>query len=468
MTGRNRMRSEFQGQFGRYRRFHFVGIGGIGMSGIAEILVRSGYEVSGSDLSVTPITENLRLLGIRVEVGHEGAYLGQAQVLVVSSAIREENPERREAERRGIPIVHRADMLAELIRRKDGITVCGTHGKTTTTSMAALVLIEAGLDPTVVNGARLEQLSSNAVRGDGRYLVAEADESDRSFLKFSPIYSIVTNIDEDHLDAYRDMEHLEDSFLEHMNRVPFHGAVIGCLDDRRLAPLLQKIHTRVVTYGLESQADITARNLWSEGFRTGYECFANGEALGTVEIQVPGRHNVLNSLAVVALGLELDIAFDVIRRALKDFRGAERRLERKGERDGVLVVDDYGHHPVEIQATLSACRSLRRRICAVYQPHRFSRTQNLMEETADCFNDADRVFLLDVYAAGEDPIEGVDSSRLAEAIGVRREVTYVPENEDIQAVLKRELIPGDLLLTIGAGSVWKVGEEFLADQEKSR
>lgn len=449
--------------FADIQRFHFVGIGGTGMSAIAEIMLLSGCTVSGSDLQGSAVIDRLRLLGARLSIGeHREANLGDAQAVVFSTAVAAENPELRGALERGLPVIHRAEMLARLMRFKRGITVTGTHGKTTTTSMIAWLLAEAGLDPTAVIGARLKAFGSNARLGKSDLLVAEADESDRSFLLLSPLYSVVTNIDLDHLDQYRDLSDLQGAFLEHMQKVSSQGAVIACLDDPNLRPLLKKVHHRVLTYGLKPEADFSARQIQTGALHSEYECVRKGEPLGRIELNVGGVHNVRNSLAAVSVGVLLDVPWGVMARSLRTFEGAERRLERKGERAGVWVMDDYGHHPVEIRATLNACRATGRRVVAVFQPHRYSRTQFLMKEFAQCFEEADCLYLLEVYPAGEKPIPGVDSQRLAQEIRRYRQVTQVGDREELVERLIRETRPGDLLLTLGAGDVWKVGETFLA------
>ena len=446
---------------GDIRKIHFVGIGGIGMSGIAEILIAKGYAVSGSDLSRSLILDRLSELGARIFLGHHETNLQDAEIVVFSSAIPAENPELREAQNRNTPLIHRAEMLARLMRLKKAITVSGTHGKTTTSAMITILLQEAGLDPTAVLGGRLKALGSSARLGKGSFFVAEADESDRTFLRLSPSYAVVTNIDLDHMDQYRGLEDLQEAFLEHMNKVPAEGAVVLCRDDANLRSLLKKVHRRVITYGFEQEVQVCASQvrigpLWSR-----YDCLHEGNPLGSVELNVPGRHNVLNSLAAVTLGLHLEIPFAVIACSLKAFRGAERRLEHKGERGGVWVMDDYGHHPAEVRAALESCKATGRRVLAVFQPHRYSRTQHLMREFGSCFEKADRLYLLDIYSAGEEPIPGVTSKRLAGEIRRHREVTYVPDTETIVELLEDEASPGDLLLTLGAGDVWKVADAFL-------
>jgi UDP-N-acetylmuramate--alanine ligase len=453
-------------ELGNTRALHFVGIGGIGMSGLAEILLQAGFQVSGSDLQNTPLVERLRQLGARVERGHRASNLQEADVVVFSSAVSPDNPELAAARQRGIPLLPRGELLAELMRSHLGISVAGTHGKTSTTSMIALLLTEARLDPTIVIGARHPLLGSNARLGKGRYFVAEADESDRSFLALRPVYAVVTNIDTDHMDQYRDLADLQDAFLQHMNRIPFYGKVIACLDDPNLREPVKKLHRPVLTYGTDAQSDILARDLELRGTGSAYYCYAGGRPLGRIELSVPGRHNVLNSLAAVATAQLLEIPFETVQRALEAFRGAERRMQRKGERDGVLVMDDYGHHPTEIRATLAACRLFGRRLVVVYQPHRYSRTKALFAETGSCFQEADLLFLMDIYPAGEEPASGVNSEKLAELIGIHQPVQYVSGRGRLVELLQAETRPGDLLLTLGAGDVWKIGEEFLEQNNK--
>ena len=447
--------------FEKITRFHFVGIGGIGMSGIAELLLRQGYHVSGSDQYAGPTVENLRGLGARIEIGHRSANPGWAEAVVYSSAINPDNPELVDARKRGIPLVHRAEMLSELMRYKKGITITGTHGKTTTTSMVASILLGASLDPTVVVGAKLPEIGSNAHLGQGEHMVVEADESDRSFLHFRPTYTLVTNIDQDHMDEYRDLKDLEETFLEHMKTIPFYGKLVACSDDPVLLQLLRNVHIPVVTYGLKSGADISADEVAFEGLQASYRALWNGDPLGQTQLGLPGRHNVLNSLGATALGLVLGIPFEVISESLRRFKGPERRLQLKGERLGVTVYDDYGHHPAEIKASLAACAPLKRRIVLIYQPHRFTRTLHSRDELVTSFSGADRLYLLDVYAAGEQPIEGVTSEDLAKRISEHRQAQYVGSSEEMLHVLETETAPGDLVLTMGAGDVWRIGEAFL-------
>jgi UDP-N-acetylmuramate--alanine ligase len=440
--------------FAKAQRVHFIGIGGIGMSGIAEIVLNLGYAVSGSDLRRTPITSRLESLGVVLYEGHAAANVVGSGVVVVSSAIDERNPEVAEARARKIPVIQRAEMLSELMRLKYGIAVAGMHGKTTTTSMVASVLAAGGLDPTVVVGGRVNALGSNARLGKSHYLVAEADESDRSFLKLAPILAIVTNLDREHMDCYRDMDDVEDAFVEFMNRVPFYGATVACADNPLLAKALQRVRRRVFTYGTSLTADYIVRSLPADG-----DCFSRFEVatgqgiLGPFELHVPGFHNVLNATAAVAIATQLDLPASAILQGLQSFRGVERRFEKKGNVAGVTVVDDYGHHPTEIRATLHAARDCgHARIHVLFQPHRYTRTRDMMDEFATCFNEADSVEILDIYAASEKPIPGIDTPALIQRIG-RPNISYAPSTEHaIQQILDRAS-SGDLILTLGAGSV---------------
>jgi len=453
---------------GKTRRVHFVGIGGIGMSGIAELLANLGYVVTGSDEIRSPITERLETLGIRVAYGHAAEHVGVADVVVTSSAVRPTNPEVVEAGRRQIPVIPRAEMLAELMRLRYSIAVAGAHGKTTTTSMIALVLERAGLDPTAVIGGRLSAFGSNARLGRGELMVAEADESDRSFLKLFPTIAVVTNIDNEHLESYGSFADLEQAFVDFANKVPFYGAVIACADDERLAAVIPRIGRRVITYGVASpDADITADDVALGALRVsatvkrralrGSDVVKTTAPLGSLTLHVPGRHNLLNALATVAVGLELGLPFERIAAGLDEFRGAERRFEVRGEPNGILVVDDYGHHPTEIAAVIDAARSLGRRILVAFQPHRYSRTRALMDEFGPALAGADRVLLTDIYAAGEDPIPGTDVEALAASI--RRSVPaleVVPALADLPRAIARSAHPGDVVITLGAGSIGSV------------
>jgi UDP-N-acetylmuramate--alanine ligase len=449
---------------GKIRRIHFVGIGGIGMSGIAEVLLNLGYTVSGSDLKATGVTERLAKLGARISEGHAAATVHGAQVVVTSSAVSPDNPEVFEATRLQIPVIPRAEMLAELMRLKFNVAVAGAHGKTTVTSMIAVMLAEANLDPTAVVGGRLDAFGSSARLGKGELMVVEADESDRSFLYLMPTIAVVTNIDREHLDHYRDLEEIASAFVSFMNKVPFYGAVIACTDapwGDLFRSLVPRIRRRVVTYGLEPGADVTGRVVELNSHGSKFEAAAKGKALGTFTVQVAGRHNVQNALAAVAVGLELDLDPDQIRSGLEHFRGVDRRFQVKAEWNDILVVDDYGHHPTEIRAVVEAARLRRpRRIMAIFQPHRFTRTKFLMDDFAHCFNGCERVYVLDIYPASEPPIPGINSQRLVERmheLGLDR-ARYAPSEREVMREVLEDVRPGDLLLTIGAGSVWKVGE----------
>ena len=403
--------------FARIQRIHFVGIGGIGMSGIAEVLLNLGYKVSGSDLRRSAITDRLAARGAMIFEGHEAANVPGAEVVVTTSAVSATNPEVAEAHRLKIPVIQRAEMLAELMRLKYGIAVAGMHGKTTTTSMVAAVLAEAGLDPTVVVGGRVAAMDSNARLGKSQYLVAEADESDRSFLKLSPIHSVVTNLDREHMDTYHSMEDVENTFVEFMDRVPFYGMIIACNDDERVRALLPRVRRRTVTYGTREDSDFRIFDISTDGFASTWRVCYRGSEMGQFRLNVPGHHNVLNATAALAVGVGLDIPADKIRDGLDGFRGVDRRFQLRGEVRGVKVIDDYGHHPTEIVATLAAARQCGfGRIHVIFQPHRYTRTRDLLPQFAQCFAAADSVQVLDIYAASESPIEGINGEALAGAI----------------------------------------------------
>ncbi|MCW5970519.1 MAG: UDP-N-acetylmuramate--L-alanine ligase [Blastocatellales bacterium] len=456
--------------FKKYQHIHFVGIGGIGMSGIAEVLLNLGYRVSGSDVRRSAITDRLESLGGKVFEGHAAANIEGAHVVVTSTAVRADNVEVAEAVRRQIPVIPRAEMLAELMRLKYGIAIAGSHGKTTTTSMVATVLDRAGFDPTMVVGGRVNTLGSNARLGRGDFMVVEADESDRSFLKLTPTIAVVTNIDREHLDYYRDLDDIRACFVEFVNKAPFYGAVIICLDDPNVQSIIPQIKRRIVTYGMRSQAEIAASDvsLLRGEFGSEFTVRRRGEVLGRVVLHVPGEHNVANALAAAAVGLDLEIEFEKIADALASFRGAERRFQIKGridaERDGILVVDDYGHHPTEIRATLAAAKTSGRRLVVMFQPHRYTRTEKLFDEFARSFYDADVLLICDIYAASEDPIEGITAEALAESVERfgHRNVRYIGGVENGAAMIAAAVQPGDLVLTLGAGNGWRAGEEFLA------
>jgi len=448
---------------------HFVGIGGIGMSGIAELLLNLGYKVSGSDLSSTDTTQRLEKLGGTVYCGHGAGQVQGADVVVTSSAVKGDNPEVLEARQSGIPVIPRAEMLAELMRLKYSVAVAGSHGKTTTTSIIAAMLEKGGLDPTVVIGGKLKSVGSNAVLGGGEFIVAEADESDGSFLKMAPTIAVVTNIDREHLDFYPDLAAVQSAFLAFIDRVPFYGRAVLCLDDEPIQNLIPEIQKPFVTYGLSTQADLQARHVTFQGLTSRFDVEARGEHLGTVVLNLPGIHNVYNALASIAVGLELDLEFSEIARALETLQGVQRRMEVKGETGDILVLDDYGHHPTEIKATLGAVRESwpDRRHVVVFQPHRYTRTQALFDEFSRAFYHSDVLVMLPVYSAGETHIPGVDSESLCQAISTHghKETVCVPDKEAATAYLQKVLKPGDLLLTLGAGDVWQVGMSMLSHFE---
>jgi UDP-N-acetylmuramate--alanine ligase len=451
--------------FFRGQHLHFTGIGGIGMSGIAEVLLNLGYRISGSDLKLSPITGRLAGMGATVYEGHSAANVAGARALVVSSAVDERNPEVQEARRLQIPVIPRGELLAELMRLKYGIAVAGSHGKTTTTSMTAAILNHAGLDPTVVVGGRVGAMGSNARVGHSDFLVVESDESDGSFLKLAPILAVVTNIDREHLDHYPDLEAIEAAFVEFVNRVPFYGACIVCLDDPNVQAILPAIKRRTITYGTSAQADMIATNIGCGHFASDFHARYRGADLGRFHLGVPGRHNVLNAMAAAVAALELEVAPDTIREALAGFSGVDRRFQVRGKERGVTVVDDYGHHPTEIRATLDAARQCGfRRIHVLFQPHRYSRTFHLMDEFAGSFHQADTLFVTDIYAASESPIEGVTAEALVERIRQfgHRSVEYVGTVDRGADALTAVASEGDMVLTLGAGNVWQAGEKVLA------
>jgi UDP-N-acetylmuramate--alanine ligase len=456
--------------FAKIQRIHFVGIGGIGMSGIAEVLLNLGYKVSGSDVKATPVTQRLASLGAVIYEGHEEQNAADAEVVVVSSAISPANPEVLQARRQHIPVIRRAEMLAELMRLKYGIAIAGMHGKTTTTSMVAAVLAAGGLDPTVVVGGRVDAMGSNARLGNSQYLVAEADESDRSFLNLSPILSVVTNIDREHMDCYRNMRDVKRTFVQFMDLVPFYGTVVVCNDDPVLRGLLPEVQRRTVTYGTRRGSDlrITAVNSEKMGSETTplnrFEVRFEDRGLGEFTLHVPGLHNVLNATAAIAVGLGLDVPVEHIRSALDHFRGVDRRFQLKGKAAGVTVIDDYGHHPTEIKATLSAARQCGfRKVHVIFQPHRYSRTQALMEEFATAFGDAETIWVLDVYPASEAPIEGVTGEVLAERIRQQsgKDAKYQGSFSEAAHAAVAAAEEGDMILTLGAGNVSQLGASIL-------
>ncbi len=453
--------------FRRIQHIHFVGIGGIGMSGIAEVLCNLSFRVSGSDLKSSSVTKRLQKLGVEFAEGHRAENVGDAHVVVRSAAVRDDNPEIIEARQRSIPVIPRAEMLAELMRLKpNSIAVAGSHGKTTTTSMIATVLGRADLDPTFVVGGVVQAFGSNARLGKGDLMVVEADESDRSFLMLTPTIAVVTNIDREHMDHYKDMTDVRDSFEDFVNKVPFYGAAILCLDDPHVQAVIPRVQRRRVTYGLSAQADISAHGIrFNEEFGSKFTVWRGDEVIGDVGLRVPGLHNIYNSLAAIAVALELEVAFEKIAEALGEFAGAERRFQNRGEESGVLVVDDYGHHPTEIKATLAAAKigSSGRRMVVLFQPHRFSRTKDLMEEFARSFNNADVLFVTDIYAASEDPIDGITSEALTEAIKRygHKNAHYIGALDGAAEMLRGQVRAGDLVITLGAGPVYRAGEQLL-------
>ena len=474
---------------GKTRRVHFIGVGGIGMSGIAELLANLGYAVSGSDAKKSSVTDRLEALGVEVAAGHAAANVGEADVVVYSSAVRPDNPEVVEARARRIPVIPRAEMLAELMRLRFGICVAGAHGKTSTTSMIALVLEQAGLDPTAVIGGRLSAFGSNARLGRGAYMVAEADESDRSFLKLSPSIAVITNIDREHMDAYGSFADLQQAFIDFANKVPFYGAVVACADDAELCAVMPKFQRRVITYGVKAEEPgspkrlrdggapmLVANDVRLEGYgsRSVIEKHerrggAGTTRLGDLTLAVPGRHSVQNALAAIAVGLELDVPFGKIAAALAEFRGAERRFEHRGIVNDITVIDDYGHHPTEIAAVLAAAKAAKpRRIVVAFQPHRYTRTRDLMTEFGVALAEATEVVLTDIYAASEEPIPGVTIDALAAAVNQVRPtpVHVVPKLADMAARVADLARPGDLVITLGAGSIGTLAAGLLAELER--
>ena len=453
--------------YGKIEKIHFVGIGGIGMSGIAEVLLNLNYKVSGSDLKRSEITDRLAELGGEIYFGHDGANIKGCDVVVISSAVRDDNPEVVEARERLIPVIPRAEMLAELMRMKYGIAIAGTHGKTTTTSMVATVLGHAGIDPTSVIGGRLNYIGSNARLGQGKFLVAEADESDGSFLLLSPTIAVVTNIDADHLDHYKGgIVEIKDTFVDFVNKIPFYGLAVLCLDNDNVADIIPRVKKRFITYGLTAQADFRASDIRISGNNTSFVAHFKGERLGEISFKMPGMHNVLNALACVAVAMELDIPFQTIQDGFRDFGGVGRRFQIKGETKGVMVVDDYGHHPTEIKATLAAGKNgwPERRLVVLFQPHRHTRTKELFDEFVKAFHDADMLVLTDIYGAGEQPIEGITAETLCRAIKKhgQRDVLFVSDREKICDQLLPVLKEGDIVITLGAGNIWQTGEALLA------
>ena len=442
-------------------RIHFVGIGGIGMSGIAELLINLGFTITGSDIAESESVQRLRSFGAQIHIGHRSTNVGEAQVVVYSSAVGLDNPECVHAKDKGLPVIPRAEMLAELMRMKFSIAIAGTHGKTTTTSMLATVLAMAEKDPTAIIGGRLDMFGSNARLGEGELLVAEADESDRSFLKLAPIVAVATNIEEEHMDCYRDLDDILDTYVQFLNKVPFFGFDMVCLDDAHIQQILPRLERKVITYGSHTQALYRYTEPVFTGFETSFKAHRNGEVLGEVKLGVPGKHNCLNALATIGTAIELGIDFPVIQKGLAAFKGVQRRCHVRGEKNGITIMDDYGHHPTEIRMTLAAIKNgfPGRRVIAVFQPHRYSRTRDLFGEFVTSFYDASRLYITEIYPASEKPIEGVSARTLFEEIKSHgyREIFYVERKEDIPDVISGDLKEGDLVIFLGAGDVWRQG-----------
>ncbi|MBD0315373.1 MAG: UDP-N-acetylmuramate--L-alanine ligase [Nitrospiraceae bacterium] len=461
--------------FRKTQQIHLVGIGGSGMSGIAEVLLTLGYKVTGSDLQASETTRRLEELGGKIFLGHQESNVGEAQVVVISSAVAATNPEVLVARARQIPVIPRAEMLAELMRLKFGVAIAGAHGKTTTTSMVANVLAQGGLDPTMVIGGKVNALGSHARLGRGDILVAEADESDGSFLRLSPTVVAVTNLDREHLDHYGSMERINDCFAEFINKIPFYGLAVLCADDERLGALFPRIVKRYQTYGLHERnglvPDFTATDVVLKQWGAEFRAHFRGKNLGPFRLAVPGIHNVSNALVAIAIGVELDIPVDLIRKGLAAFTGVERRFHLRGEVGNIMVVDDYGHHPTEVKATLAAAKQgwRERRLVVLFQPHRYSRTRDCMEDFAHAFDQADEVFMTDIYPAGEQPIPGVSGASLAARIQAagHPSITFVERKESLPDQVMPHLKPGDLVLTLGAGDIWKAGTGLVARLEPS-
>jgi len=449
--------------YGKIKRLHFVGIGGIGMSGIAELLLNMGYTVTGSDLRESDTVRRLRELGASISVGHSPENVHDAGVVVISSAVNDRNPEVKEAHSLNIPVIPRAQMLAELMRLRYGIAVAGSHGKTTTTTMVSAVLSQGGLDPTIVVGGKVKALGTNARLGKGNFMVVEADESDGSFLLLSPVISVLTNIDEEHMDHYKDMDELEGAFSDFLNKIPFYGLAVVCWDCPRVRAVAKDFEKRSITYGFNPEAELKAVNVSVSGFRTEFDVVLNDSSLGRVSLQVPGKHNAQNALAAIVVGMELGMTFEQVREGLNEYSGIDRRLQIKGKGKDIVVLDDYAHHPNEIKATIDALKeSTHGRVVAIFQPHRYTRTKQLFDQFAVVLRDIDVLFLLDIYSAGEEPIEGVTSEALYRSIkeAGHGNVFYSNGSKSVVSSVLSVLKPGDVVITLGAGNVWTVGEEI--------
>ncbi|MCD6380062.1 UDP-N-acetylmuramate--L-alanine ligase [bacterium] len=452
---------------GKTKHIHFVGIGGIGMSGIAEVLINLGFEVSGSDLNSTVVTKHLKSLGAKIYKGHKKENIGSCDIVVVSSAVSPSNLEVDEARKRGIPIIPRSDMLGELMTIREGIAIAGAHGKTTTTSIAAEVVSKAGLDPTIVVGGRVKGLKANAKLGQGKFIIAEVDESDGYFVRLSPVIALITNIDREHIDFYGGLENIYKAFITFAGRVPFYGVVICCSDNSHVRAIIPKIDRRIITFGLGDDADVqgVVKEQTAEG--TKFSLLINGVLKGDLFINLPGRYNVLNALGVCALAEELGIDFKILKAGLAEFQGVGRRFEFKGEAQGILFLDDYAHHPTEIQSVIETTRkNFSRRIVVVFQPHRYTRTRDLYSEFDTCFNMADQVFITDVYPAGEDPLPGISGDLIYRVVlrSNAANVVYLPDRKSLKKAVSDLIKEGDLVLTLGAGDVWRLGEEILSEK----
>lgn len=446
--------------FRKKQNIHFVGIGGSGMSGIAEVLINLGHNISGSDLKRTEVTDHLKAIGAKVSIGHDEKNIKNANVIVTSTAVSKSNPEVIAAIKNKIPVIPRVEMLAELARLKYAVTIAGTHGKTTTTSLTSLVLDEGGFDPTIVIGGKLKNLNTSARLGRGDFIVAEADESDGSFLKLSPVITVVTNIDNDHLDYYGTMDNLKDAFIKHINCIPFYGAAIICSDSKIVKEIVPSITRKYITYGLNGDPDIKATDIKVLDGYANFNVNYMGKKVGNINISIPGEHNILNALGAIGVGLWLDIPFNLISKAISSFSGVGRRLEIKGEKNGIMVIDDYGHHPTEVKATLSAIKYFwpKRKLHVLFQPHRYTRTQKLFEEFGKSFKSADFVEVLDIYSAGENPIEGISSDLIVDSL--KKNKAKAKNFIDLESFAKT-LSKDSIVLTLGAGDVWKKGEELL-------
>ncbi len=452
--------------FSSIKKLHFVGIGGIGMSGIAEILIDEGFSITGSDRAASDNTERLESLGAKVYIGHDAKNLEpEVDVLVYSSAVAPDNPEVIEARQRKIPVIRRAEMLAEVMRLRYGIGIAGTHGKTTTTSMVSLILMEGGIDPTVIVGGRLHGLAgSNARLGKGEFIVVEADEFDRSFLSITPTIAVLTTLETDHLDCYRDLEDIKSAFIQFAQKVPFYGFVVLCLDEPALQDIMPKIKKKIITYGLNGQADLQAVDIVHKKNVSRFLVVREGQDLGEIELQIPGKHNVQNALAAIAVGLELAVPFEKVKAGIEKFTGVFRRWEVKAEVDGITVIDDYAHHPTEIRATLAGAKAgWRRRVIGVFQPHLYSRTRDFYDDFGRAFSNADVLVVTDVYPAREEPIQGVTGELIVNAAKQygHKQVHYVPDKKNLPVFLRSIVRKGDIVITMGAGDIWKFGEEFI-------